>query len=48
VNYLIGQVYCEVQPKRMALKDANDELAAAHQKLAAVEAKVNYYGNLLI
>ena len=35
------EVYCEVQPKRMALKDANDELAAAHQKLSAVEAKVD-------
>ena len=34
------EVFCEVEPKRRALKDANDELAAAHKTLAAVEAKV--------
>ena len=34
------EVYCEVEPKRKALADANAELQAAQDKLAAVKAKV--------
>ena len=40
MNFHHLQVFCEVEPKRRALKEANDELAAAHRKLASVEAKV--------
>lgn len=34
------EVYCDVEPKRKALEDANQELADARDKLAAVKAKV--------
>ena len=34
------EVYCDVEPKRRALEEANAELAAAQDKLAAVKAKV--------
>lgn len=40
MNFRHSQVFCEVEPKRRALKEANDELAAAHRKLASVKAKV--------
>ena len=32
-----------MEPKRRALKEANDELLNAHKKLASVEAKVMFY-----
>jgi len=34
------EVYCDVEPKRRALEDANAELEAAQQKLKAVKEKV--------
>ncbi|XP_068610643.1 dynein axonemal heavy chain 9 [Brachionichthys hirsutus] len=36
------QVYCEVEPKRQALKKANAELAAAQEKLAAIKTKIHH------
>ena len=39
-------MFCEVEPKRRALQEANDELASAHRKLAAVEAKVRFIGDV--
>jgi len=33
-------VYCDVEPKRLALNDANDQLTAAQTKLAALQAKL--------
>uniref|UniRef100_A0AAY3ZXU8 Dynein heavy chain n=1 Tax=Denticeps clupeoides TaxID=299321 RepID=A0AAY3ZXU8_9TELE len=35
------EVYCEVEPKRKALKQANSDLASAQEKLAHIKAKVN-------
>jgi len=35
------EVYCDVEPKRRALEEANAELAAAQDKLTAVKAKVS-------
>lgn len=35
------EVYCTVEPKRMALKQANDELSAAREKLKGIKAKVS-------
>ncbi|CAH1391173.1 unnamed protein product [Nezara viridula] len=35
------EVYCDVEPKRKALEQANAELAAAQEKLAVIKAKVN-------
>ncbi|XP_014280457.2 dynein beta chain, ciliary [Halyomorpha halys] len=35
------EVYCDVEPKRKALEQANAELAAAQEKLAIIKAKVN-------
>ena len=34
------EVYCDVEPKRRALEEANAELAAAQDKLASVKSKV--------
>lgn len=34
-------VYCEVEPKREALREANEELAAAQEKLSVIKAKIN-------
>ena len=34
-------VYCDVEPKRRALDEANAELLAARQKLTAVKNKVS-------
>ncbi|XP_067673689.1 dynein beta chain, ciliary-like [Haliotis asinina] len=34
------EVYCTVEPKRIALKQANDELSAAREKLRGIKAKV--------
>ncbi|RDD42081.1 Dynein beta chain, ciliary [Trichoplax sp. H2] len=34
-------VYCEVEPKRIALEQANAELAAAQEKLANIKVKIN-------
>ena len=31
------EVFCEVEPKRLALKKANEELHAAQTKLAAIK-----------
>ncbi|XP_034049709.1 dynein heavy chain 9, axonemal [Thalassophryne amazonica] len=36
------EIYCEVEPKRQALKEANAELAAAQEKLFAIKSKINY------
>ncbi|XP_028842651.1 dynein heavy chain 9, axonemal-like isoform X2 [Denticeps clupeoides] len=36
------EVFCEVEPKRQALKKANSELASAQEKLAHIKAKVNH------
>lgn len=35
------KVYCDVEPKRMALEEANMELADAQETLENVKAKVN-------
>uniref|UniRef100_A0A087YME5 Dynein axonemal heavy chain 17 n=1 Tax=Poecilia formosa TaxID=48698 RepID=A0A087YME5_POEFO len=35
------EVYCEVDPKRQALRKANAELAAAQEKLTAIKRKIN-------
>ncbi len=34
------EVYCDVEPKRIALQKANDELKAAQDKLAIIKAKI--------
>ena len=34
------EVYCDVEPKRMALEAANAELAAAQEKLTKIKAKI--------
>ncbi|NXY74435.1 DYH9 protein, partial [Glareola pratincola] len=34
------EVYCDVEPKRQALRKANAELAAAQEKLASIKAKI--------
>ena len=34
------EVYCDVEPKRIALQKANDELQAAQDKLALIKAKI--------
>ena len=34
------EVYCEVEPKRLALQKANDELAAAQEKLSHIKARI--------
>lgn len=34
------EVYCDVEPKRKALEEANNELAAARARLAAIIAKI--------
>ncbi|XP_043958392.1 dynein heavy chain 9, axonemal isoform X2 [Gambusia affinis] len=36
------EVFCEVEPKRQALRKANAELAAAQEKLSAIKRKINY------
>ncbi|XP_051927996.1 dynein heavy chain 9, axonemal [Hippocampus zosterae] len=36
------KVYCEVEPKRQALKKANAELAAAQGKLTTIKTKINH------
>ncbi|XP_019719157.1 dynein axonemal heavy chain 9 isoform X1 [Hippocampus comes] len=36
------KVYCEVEPKRQALRKANAELAAAQGKLATIKTKINH------
>ncbi|XP_014887254.1 dynein axonemal heavy chain 9 isoform X4 [Poecilia latipinna] len=36
------EVYCEVEPKRQALRKANAELAAAQEKLTAIKRKINH------
>uniref|UniRef100_A0A096MH56 Dynein axonemal heavy chain 17 n=1 Tax=Poecilia formosa TaxID=48698 RepID=A0A096MH56_POEFO len=36
------EVYCEVDPKRQALRKANAELAAAQEKLTAIKRKINH------
>ena len=33
-------VFCDVEPKRKALQSANDELAAAQDKLSKIKAKI--------
>ena len=33
-------VYCDVEPKRIALQKANEELKAAQDKLAVIKAKI--------
>ena len=38
------QVYCDVEPKRMALEEANMELADAQETLENVKAKVHCSG----
>ncbi|XP_069373319.1 dynein axonemal heavy chain 9-like [Paralichthys olivaceus] len=35
------EVFCEVEPKRQALSEANAELAAAQKKLTAIKKKIN-------
>ncbi|GAB6022905.1 Dynein heavy chain 9, axonemal [Chamberlinius hualienensis] len=35
-------IYCEVEPKRIALREANEELAVAQESLANIRAKVKY------
>ncbi|CAG5122025.1 unnamed protein product [Candidula unifasciata] len=35
------EVFCEVEPKRLALKKANEDLNSAQTKLAAIKAKVS-------
>lgn len=34
------EVYCEVEPKRLALAEANAELAEAQEKLARIKKKI--------
>lgn len=34
------EVYCEVEPKRQALKKANAELAAAQENLSSIKNKI--------
>lgn len=34
------EVYCEVEPKRQALEEANAELAEAQEKLARIKKKI--------
>lgn len=34
------EVYCDVEPKRLALAQANTELAQAQEKLAVIKKKV--------
>ena len=34
------EVYCDVEPKRKALEQANSDLAAAQDKLAKIKAKI--------
>lgn len=34
------EVYCDVEPKRKALAEANAELAAAQEKLSTIKQKV--------
>jgi len=41
------QIFCEVEPKRQALKKANDELQAARNKLAQIKAKITALNNNL-
>uniref|UniRef100_A0A3B5KZ59 Dynein, axonemal, heavy chain 9 n=1 Tax=Xiphophorus couchianus TaxID=32473 RepID=A0A3B5KZ59_9TELE len=36
------EVYCEVEPKRQALRKANTELAAAQEKLTVIKRKINH------
>lgn len=35
------EVYCEVEPKRQALNQANAELASAQEKLSVIKEKIN-------
>ena len=35
------EVFCDVEPKRKALSEANAELAAAQHKLTAIKTKIN-------
>jgi len=35
------EIYCDVEPKRIALAKANSDLAAAQEKLAGIKAKIN-------
>ena len=41
--YNYPQVYCDVEPKRMALEEANMELADAQETLENVKAKVLHW-----
>ena len=34
------EVYCDVEPKRKALEQANSDLATAQEKLAKIKAKI--------
>ena len=34
------EIFCEVEPKRIALAKANAELQAARDKLAAIKSKI--------
>ena len=34
------EVYCDVEPKRKALEQANTDLATAQEKLAKIKAKI--------
>ena len=38
------QVFCDVEPKRMALETANAELATAQDKLSKIKAKIKVSG----
>jgi hypothetical protein len=42
------EVYCDVEPKRRALEEANAELVAAQDKLAAVKQKVNLTLDMIV
>ena len=42
------EVYCEVEPKRLALEAANAELAAAQEKLAQIKERVMVSGGKLM
>ncbi|KAL4716976.1 hypothetical protein ACJJTC_012787 [Scirpophaga incertulas] len=42
------EVYCDIEPKRRALQEANDELATAIDKLKSIKAKVASLEQLLV
>lgn len=37
------EIYCDVEPKRIALKAANNELAVAQEKLANIRDKIRVW-----